>query len=189
MISSLQNNAVSFKGSVNESIEKKETKKIDVSGKIDDFNKETREITDSLAETTETLTSSIGTIGTSAAGIWAICGKPVKKLVNFFSKEKLNEAGEVITKKLLGKDGKPLINEETGKEIVQVVRTADWKKIGIAGAVVALGLTALAIFKAVTNKNAKTEAPQGDTVEISQRPAETKAQEVEETQETEETEE
>ena len=179
MISSLQNNAVSFKGNSKESVEKKEAKKIDVSGKIDEFNRETQEVADSIAKTSETINSSIGVIGTSKAGMCTICKGPLKKVIEFFSKEKMDEAGNVLTKKLFGKDGKPLIDKETGKEVVRAIRTADWKKIGIAGAIVAGAIGLFAICKAVSNKG-KAEAQQGDTVEISQKNTEAKAEETEE---------
>ena len=188
MISSLQNNVVSFKGNSKESVEKKEAKKIDISGKIDEFNKETEEVTESIAKTTETVTSSIGTIGTSAAGICAITSGPFKKVLNFFSKEKLDEAGNVITKKLFGKDGKPLINKETGEEVVRAIRTADWKKIGIFGGIIAGTIATFAIIKAISNKG-KNEVQQGDTVEISKKANEAKSETTKEAEATQEVEE
>lgn len=154
MIQPLQYSAVSFQG--NDKTEDKKRNPIpDISSKIDEFNKETEEVTHSVAKASKSVTGLIGQVSTTALGIWAVIKSPFMKITNFFT--------ETV---------KPAVKNEAGEVVEQAVKKINVKRLGIAGAVVAAVAGALAIIKAVNKKSEKAEFQ--DTVEISKKEEPTK---------------
>lgn len=143
----------SFRGADNE--EKKDFKVADVSDKITRVSTEIDESVDALAGGMESITKGAGTIGTSAVGLWAIFKQPFVKMVNFFSKP-VYENGVLKEVPVLDKEGKQVLND-AGEVVTKVLKKADWKKIGIAGGIVAAAITALALIKKAKNDK-KVEA-------------------------------
>ena len=127
--------APAFKGNVGETETKSHSIK-DVSGQVDKFTKEANETVDSLSTAMTTATSGLGTLGTSAIGLWALFKSPFKAIADFFSKAKVDANGQVIRAPKLDKAGKEIL-DEAGEVVTEVVKTANWKRIGIAGAAIA----------------------------------------------------
>ena len=122
----------------------------DVSTTVDQFATEINETADALAHGMDGVTNGVGTVGTSALGLWTLLKKPFVGIYEYFTKAAIDENGKAITEKIL--------DSKTGEVVDKIVRKADWKKIGIAGGVVAGGVALLAITKKVIdNKNAKAE--------------------------------
>lgn len=130
--------APAFKGT--EEVETNTKGVKDISGQVDSFTKEANETTESLSNAMTTATSSLGTLGTSALGLWALFKAPFEKIITFFTKEKLDANGEFIKTTVIDKKTGKEILDEAGKPLEKIVRTANWKKIGIAGGIaVAIG--------------------------------------------------
>ena len=155
-ISSVNIPVCSFRGSSSE----EEGKKVkDVSSQVKAVTDEFKETSDVLADGAQAVTESVGTLGTSAIGLWAIAKKPFDKVYKFFTKEVIDPQTKLPKIKQIFDDcGKPKINPETGEALTKVVRQADWKKIGIVGGVVAAGVTLLTVANKIKNDKAeKTE--------------------------------
>ena len=147
------------------------TKKIkDVSSQVKAVTDEFKETSDVLADGAQAVTESVGTLGTSAIGLWAIAKKPFDKIGKFFTKikytDKLDDAGNKIPEmiKVIDDFGKPVIDAKTNEQVTKVVRQVDWKKLGIAGGIVAAGLATLAIVNKIKNDKAE-KAEQTQKVE------------------------
>ena len=160
--------APAFKGT--EEVETNTNSIKDVSGQVDSFTKEANETTESLSNAMTTATSSLGTLGTSALGLWALFKSPFEKIKIFFTKpvmkevdETVIENGQEVVKKVAKpvtedvidkKTGKAVLND-AGEKVTKMVRTADWKKIGIAGGIVVAIGALFGIKKANKAKNAQ----------------------------------
>lgn len=148
--------ACSFRGASVEGESKFEVK--DVSGKVKAVTDEFKETTDVLADGAKTVTESVGTLGTSALGLWAIAKKPFVGIYNYF-------VPAVI------KDGKPVLkdvlDEKTGEVVQKIVRQANLKRIGIAGGIVAAGIALVTIANKIkNNKTEKAEEPKTVAVKV-----------------------
>ena len=155
-VSPVKISACSFRGDSEKPEHKYEVK--DVSGRVKAVTDEFKETTDVLADGAKTVTESVGTLGTSALGLWALAKKPFVGIYNYF-------VPAVI------KDGKPVLkdvlDEKTGEVVQKIVRQANWKRIGIAGGVAAAGVALLAIASKIKNdKAAKTEESKTEAVKV-----------------------
>ena len=157
-ISSVNVPVCSFRGSYPED----DTIKVkDVSSQVKAVTDEFKETSDVLADGAQAVTESVGTLGTSAIGLWTIAKKPFDKIGKFFTKikytDKLDDAGNKIPEmiKVIDDFGKPVIDAKTNEQVVKVVRQVDWKKLGIAGGIVAAGIATLAIVNKIKNEKAE----------------------------------
>lgn len=161
MIQPLQCSTVSFQG--NDKTEENKKKRIpDISTGVDEFSRETEEVTHSVAKASKSITGLIGQVSTTALGIWALIKTPFMKAVNFFT--------ETV---------KPEVKNEAGEVVEQAVKKVNFKKLGTAGAVIAAVLGALAIAKGIDKKSEKSEkaekaekaeeTDEKDTAEISKK--------------------
>ena len=152
MIQPLQCSTVSFQG--NDKTEENKKKRIpDISTGVDEFSRETEEVTHSVAKASKSITGLIGQVSTTALGIWALIKTPFMKAFNFFT--------ETV---------KPEVKNEAGEVVEQAVKKLNFKKLGIAGAVIAAVLGALAIAKGIDKKSEKAEEKdENDTAEISKK--------------------
>ena len=152
MIQPLQCSTVSFQG--NDKTEENKKKRIpDISSGVDEFSRETEEVTHSVAKASKSITGLIGQVSTTALGIWALIKTPFMKAVNFFT--------ETV---------KPEVKNEAGEVVEQAVKKVNFKKLGTAGAVIAAAVGALAIAKGIDKKSEKAEkAEEKDTAEISKK--------------------
>lgn len=172
MIQPLQCSTVSFQG--NDKTEENKKKRIpDISTGVDEFSRETEEVTHSVAKASKSITGLIGQVSTTALGIWALIKTPFMKAFNFFT--------ETV---------KPEVKNEAGEVVEQAVKKVNFKKLGIAGAVIAAVLGALAIAKGIDKKSEKAEEKdENDTVEISKKEELSKMDEVADIEKAEEPEE
>lgn len=152
MIQPLQCSTVSFQG--NDKTEENKKKRMpDISTGVDEFSRETEEVTHSVAKASKSITGLIGQVSTTALGIWALIKTPFMKAFNFFT--------ETV---------KPEIKNEAGEVVEQAVKKVNFKKLGTAGAVIAAVLGALTIAKGIDKKSEKAEkAEERDSVEISEK--------------------
>lgn len=156
-VSPVKISACSFRGDDNKSSANPPRVK-DVSTTVDQFATEINETADALAHGMDGVTKGVGTVGTSALGLWALAKKPFVGIYNYF-------VPAVI------KDGKPVLkdvlDEKTGEVVQKIVRQANWKRIGIAGGVAAAGVALLAIASKIKNdKAAKTEESKTEAVKV-----------------------
>lgn len=144
MLNAIPANSVSFKGAeVTE--EKKPLTASDIKQKTDEFTKGLDAASEGIKDATDSVTGAVATVGGATTMIGAAIKKIIPKpVLDFFSKAK--------------------IDKETGKEVLdkagEVVKQADWKKLGIAGAIVA-GVTLLTVgvvHLVKKNKAKETEA-------------------------------
>ena len=172
-ISKISVPSYSFKGS-----EGQETLKVkDVSSKVEAVTGELKETSDALAEGTKVVTESVGTLGTSALGLWAIAKKPIVGVYEFFTDVVIDKAtGKPVIQDVFDSQGNKKINKETGEAITKVLRKANWKKIGIAGGIVAGTVALLTIAKKI--KNDKAEKAQAAEVATATTENENKSEEV-----------
>ena len=155
MIQPLQCSTVSFQG--NDKTEENKKKRLpDISSGVDEFSRETEEVTHSVAKASKSVTGLIGQVSTTALGIWALIKTPFMKAINFFT--------ETV---------KPEVKNEAGEVLEQAVKKVNVKKLGTAGAVIAAVLGALAIAKGIDKKSEKAEKAEekdeNDTAEISKK--------------------
>ena len=146
----------SFRG-----VEGDDKKVPDVSGKIDSFVKEGIEATDSVASGMEAAAAATGKLGTSALGLAAIFKNPFAKVYEFFT-DVVMENGKPVIKDVFDSHGNKKIDPDTGKAVTKVLRKANWKKIGIAGGLVAAGVALLAIAKKVIDSKKAVESKTED---------------------------
>ena len=127
MINSIPVSGVSFKGAdVPE--EKKQITAAEIKQKADEFTSGLDAASEGIKEATDSVTGAVATVGGATTMVGAAIKKIIPKpVIEFFLKDKLDDAGKVML-------------DEAGKKI----QTADWKKLGIAGAIT-LGVTTLAI--------------------------------------------
>ena len=152
----------SFRGAAVEG----ENKKVkDVSATVQAVSDEINETGEALAHGMDGVTKCAGTVGTSAIGLWTIAKKPIVGVYKFFT-DVVMQDGKPVIQDVFDSKGKPKINPDTGETITRVLRKANWKKIGIAGGLVAAGVALLTIANKIKNNTAEkaedTKTEKGD---------------------------
>ena len=150
MLNSIPANGVSFKGTeVPE--EKKQMSAAEIKEKADEFSKSVDAASQGVKDVTESVTGAVATVGGATTMITAAIKKIIPKpVLDFFSKVKLDEKGKEMV-------------DDAGK----LIKTADWKKLGIAGAIVA-GVVTLAI--GISHICKKHKAKQAEAAQQQQYP-------------------
>ena len=145
----------------------------DVSATVQAVSDEINETGEALAHGMDGVTKCAGTVGTSAIGLWTIAKKPIVGVYEFFTDVVIDKAtGKPIIQDVFDSQGNKKINKETGEAITKVLRKANWKKIGIAGGIVAAGVALLTIANKIKNNKAekaedtKTEAVKVESEEV-----------------------
>ena len=153
----------SFRGAAVEG----ENKKVkDVSATVQAVSDEINETGEALAHGMDGVTKCAGTVGTSAIGLWTIAKKPIVGVYEFFT-DVVMQDGKPVIQDVFDSKGKPKINPDTGETITRVLRKAHWKKIGIAGGLVAAGVALLTIANKIKNNKAeKAEDTKTETVKV-----------------------
>ena len=159
----------SFRGS-----DEGDNKKVkDVSATVQAVSDEINETGEALAHGMDGVTKCAGTVGTSAIGLWTIAKKPIVGVYEFFTDIVIDKAtGKPVIQDVFDSQGNKKINKETGEAITKVLRKANWKKIGIAGGIVAAGVALLTIANKIKNNKAekaedtKTEAVKVESEEV-----------------------
>ena len=150
MLNSIPASGVSFKGAEAPE-EKKPITAADIKQKTDEFTSGLDAASEGIKEATDSVTGAVATVGGATTMIGAALKKIIPKpVLDFFSKDKLDDLGNII-------------KDETGK----AMKTADWKKLGIAGAIAA-GVVTLAI--GISHICKKHKAKQAEAVQQQQYP-------------------
>ena len=140
--------ACSFRGAAVE--DKNKSKVKDISSTVEGVAQEINETGEALAHGMDGVTKCAGTVGTSAIGLWTIAKKPIVGVYEFFTDVVMKD-GKPVIQDVFDSHGNKKINQETGEAITKVLRKANWKKIGIAGGLVAAGVALLAIANKIKN--------------------------------------
>ena len=150
MLNSIPANGVSFKGAEAQE-EKKPLTAAEIKQKTDEFTKGLDAASEGIKEATDSVTGAVATVGGATTMIGAAIKKIIPKpVIEFFSKAKLDEKGKEMV-------------DDAGK----LIKTADWKKLGIAGAIAA-GVVTLAI--GISHICKKHKAKQAEAVQQQQYP-------------------
>ena len=150
MLNSIPASGLSFKGAEAPE-EKKPITAADIKQKTDEFTSGLDAASEGIKEATDSVTGAVATVGGATTMIGAAIKKIIPKpVIDFFSKDKLDDLGNII-------------KDETGK----AMKTADWKKLGIAGAIAA-GVVTLAI--GISHICKKHKAKQAEAAQKEQYP-------------------